>query len=452
MILTKTGKGEVHPVEAEYLRPIVHSLMDIDAYKIEARHCDKLALMVSGTPDALKNSHVGRYIAWGEKQGFHRGATCSQRGKARQWYDLTEYREADVLWSKAHQYRHCAPLNLDARPVNCNLYTVEARTGVDPLLMAGILNSSPVVLAKHLYGRPAGVEGNLKTEIVDVNMMPVPDWSIASPAITKRIIAAMATISERDIVGLLSPRRLRRKSFTEREKLVELNALSDASELDQPDRHALDDAVLELLGVADKGERKRLRGALYDHLRAYFESVRAKEEEAIDNKRIAKKQSTLGADQIANDVVAEIDREYPALRRFYYDLTKGQAIGDGVRIPEHGVPELVDDLVTMGVRFVAGRNSEIVNTKSKVQAELVIAITNVGPRGKSLFLPRDEEQSRPFIDTLNGIAADRRRVARELIEARTADPELMQSAFDKVQSILMAGVSRPRRAAIAPAG
>ena len=450
--LAKTGKGEVHPVEAQYLKPIVHSLMDIDAYKIEARHCDKLALMVSATPDALKNSHVRRYIAWGEKQGFHRGATCSQRGKARQWYDLTEYREANVLWSKAHQYRHCAPLNLDARPVNCNLYTVEARTTVDPLLMAGILNSSPVVLAKHLYGRPAGVEGNLKTEIVDVNMMPVPDWSIASPAVTKRIIAAMTTISERDIVGLLSPRRLRRKSFTERGKLVELNALSDASELDQPDRHALDDAVLELLGVTDKAERKRLRGALYDHLRVYFESVRAKEEEAIDNKRIAKKQSTLGADQIATDVVAEIDREYPALRRFYYDLTKGQAIGDGVRIPEQGVPEMVDDLVTMGVRFVAGRNSEIVNTKSKVQAELVIAITNVGPRGKSLFLPRDEEQARPFIDTLHSIASDRRLVARELIEARTADPELIQSAFDKVQSILMAGVSRPRRAAIAPDG
>jgi methylase of polypeptide subunit release factors len=450
--LAKTGKGEVHPVETQYLKPIVHSLMDIDAYKIEARHCDKLALMVSATPDALKNSHVGRYIAWGERQAFHRGATCSQRGKARQWYDLTpDVVDADVLWVKERQYRFAALSNPEHFPANCRLYTVSFADGVDAECQSAILNSSLVVLSTLMFGRPVGVEGSWSTMVLDANMLQVPVCDGVSKKLRSKICEAHEKMSRRGILGFVSAQRLRRKSYTEREKLVELNALSDASELDQPDRYALDDAVLELLGVADKAERKRLRGALYDHLRAYFESVRAKEEEAIDNKRIAKKQTTLGADQIATDVVAEIDREYPALRRFYYDLTKGAAIGDGVRIPEHGVPEMVDDLVTMGVRFVAGRNSEIVNTKSKVQAELVIAITSVGPRGKSLFLPRDEEQARPFIDTLNSIASDRRRVARELIEARTADPELMQSAFDKVQSILMAGVARPRRAAIAPA-
>ena len=36
-------------------------------------------------------------------------------------------------------------------------------------MLGGVLNSSIVVLAKHLYGRPVGNEGNLKTEIVDVN-------------------------------------------------------------------------------------------------------------------------------------------------------------------------------------------------------------------------------------------------------------------------------------------
>ncbi len=449
--LAKTGKGEVHPIETEYLKPIVHSLMDIDAYKIEARHCDNLALMVSAKPDVLNGTHVGHYIAWGEKQGFHRGATCSQRGKSRDWYDLTpDVVDADVLWVKERQYRFAALANPEHFPANCRLYTVSFVEGIDAECQSAILNSSLVVLSTLMFGRPVGVEGSWSTMVLDANMLQVPVCDGVTKKLRSKILEAHERMSKRGILGFVSAQRLRRKSYTEREKLVELNALSDASELDQTDRHALDDAVLELLGVADKAERKRLRCALYDHLRAYFESVRAKEEEAIDNKRLAKKQSTLGADQIANDVIAEIDREYPALRRFYYDLTKGQAIGDGVRIPEHGVPEMVDDLVTMGVRFVAGRNSEIVNTKSKVQAELVIAIANVGPRGKSLFLPRDEEQARPFIDTLNSIASDRRRIARELIEARTADPELKQTAFDKVQSVLMAGVSRPRRAAIAP--
>lgn len=42
--LALTGTGEVHPIESEFLEPIVHSLMDIDAYRIERRHCDKAAI------------------------------------------------------------------------------------------------------------------------------------------------------------------------------------------------------------------------------------------------------------------------------------------------------------------------------------------------------------------------------------------------------------------------
>lgn len=43
--LARTGTGEVHPIEREFLRPIVHSIMAIDSYRVERRHCAKLALM-----------------------------------------------------------------------------------------------------------------------------------------------------------------------------------------------------------------------------------------------------------------------------------------------------------------------------------------------------------------------------------------------------------------------
>ena len=38
-----------------------------------------------------------------------------------------------------------------------------------------MLNSTLVGLFKTFYGRFAGTEGNLKTEVVDVNLLEVPD-------------------------------------------------------------------------------------------------------------------------------------------------------------------------------------------------------------------------------------------------------------------------------------
>ncbi len=440
--LARTGTGEVHPLERAYLRPIVHSLMKIDRFIVGPDNRKGLALMIGVVPGELP-PYIARYVAWGEQHGIQNGSTVAQRGRARPWYDLTSYRQAVQLWSKAHQYRHCAPMNPDRGPVNCNLYTMEPRIEVDANLVAGVLNSSVVLLSKQLYGRPVGVEANLKTEIVDVNMMLVPDWSIASRPIARRVSRAMMTLAERDVKGLLSPRRLRRKSLIERGRAIELDALSDDTELDQPDRQALDDAVLELLGITDRTERRALRDRLYAHLRRYFEGKRAQEEEAIDNKRRTAAARTLGPDQVATDVFAEIEREHPALRRTYADMTRGSSEGDGIRIPATGEPTLVDDLITTGVRF-GERGGALVVTHSRGQAELVAAIAAVGPRGRGVFVPRDGARARELLDDLRAVAAARARIVRELVTARTIDADIVEPAIEQVLHKLLESVTRAR--------
>jgi hypothetical protein len=256
----------------------------------------------------------------------------------------------------------------------------------------------------------------------------------------------MRSLYRRDVIGLLSQRRLRRKTLTERGREAELNGLSDETELDQADRQALDDAVLELLGVSDARERERLREALYDHLDEYFENVRAKEEEAIDNKRRAARQVTIGVDQIAADVLSEIERDHPLLLRSYVDLYPGTS-GDGVRIPAGGEPAVMSDLVTCGVRFGEGRASQIVQTRNREQAQLVELIAHVGPRGRSLFVPSESELAFERITRLEGIRVSREGVVRELVEQRTSDPDLIERACSKILSALVAGPQRPRRAA-----
>ena len=63
--------------------------------------------------------------------------------------------------------------------------------------MVAVLNSTIVALWKTFYGRYAGTEGNLKTEVVDVNFLEVPDPRAASPAVARRIVAAFDRLTQR---------------------------------------------------------------------------------------------------------------------------------------------------------------------------------------------------------------------------------------------------------------
>ena len=441
--LARTGTGEVHPIERKFLQPIVHSIMAIDSYRIERRHCAKLALMARTGATA---PHLARYIAWGERQGYDKGATCVQRASARRgWYDLTPDAEAaEVLWVKERQYRFAALYNPQGYTANCRLYTVAFREGVDAPAQAAVLNSSVVVLSTLMYGRPVGVEGSWSTMVLDANMLLVPSVEGADAAVRKRLIDAHDRMTKRGIMGFLSERRLRRKSLVERGRGGELDALPDETELEQPDRQALDDAVLELIGYADPTARRSARDRLYAYLRRYFEDKRVQEEEAIDNKRRTAAARTLGPDQVAVDVMAEIERDHPGLRRTYLDLTRGSSEGDGIRIPASGDPRLLDDLVTVGVRF-GDKGGELVVTRTREQAELVAAIAAVGPRGRSVFVPREGARARELTDELHAIAAARARTVRELVSARTVDADILEPATEQVLRRLLVPIARGQK-------
>jgi hypothetical protein len=153
-----------------------------------------------------------------------------------------------MFWPKSQQYRHAAPFNDHAMQANCNLYDITPDQAIDAAALAGILNSTFVVLSKFLYGRPVGNEGNLKTEVVDVTMMPVPDPRAAKPAVLEKVATAFRVLKERQAMQFLSERRMRQMAFSKAGRSSELEQLSDLCELDMDDRRSLDDAVLEMLG------------------------------------------------------------------------------------------------------------------------------------------------------------------------------------------------------------
>jgi len=440
------GRGEIRPIESCYLEPEIHSLMEIDGFTVSPENCSRMILLVGETKDKLTGSHVAKYIRWGEKQNLHKGATCSSRvTEEREWYDLTGHRRGTLFWSKSQQYKHAVPLNDLNLQCNCNLYDVHPLMGVETSVMAGVLNSSWVVLSKSQYGRPVGVEGNLKTEVVDVNMMLVPNPTKATTHARARITQAFNRLKQRKALMFLSERRLREMSFTKSGKKDEMDNLSNDSELDMPDRKELDDAVLEMLGVESPQRRQELIDELYSYLREYFEFTRQKEEKAIINKNTAKRRGPARPGEIAAQIYKDIAENHPQLLRQYDpDFLDRSKPFDTFEIPAEGTAELFSDMfVKHGVRFMKGtkRRIALVETTSQVQDELMVLVANSGVRGL-VRLPHEDDECRRVLQEYEGFINQRENQVRQLIKERTADEGIQEEIYEALAPMLLN--ARPR--------
>jgi len=98
---------------------------------------------------------------------------------------------------------------------------VEEDAGLSPVVLAAVLNSTLVGLFKSYYGRYAGTEGNLKTEVVDVNLLDVPDPRLASAAVAKKLRDAFEKLCERDTGPLVEQEFMDCHSAERARKLAE---------------------------------------------------------------------------------------------------------------------------------------------------------------------------------------------------------------------------------------
>jgi type I restriction-modification system DNA methylase subunit len=240
--IIRDGEGGLHLVEARYLEPEFHRLTEANRIVVTAQDVKKKVINAPVARAGLRGTRLARYVAYGEGKGWQQGSTVSSRAKTRPWYDLgllPKSERAQMFWPMSQQYRHLVPWNEDGMPCNHRLFDIWARQGIDGRLLWGVLNSTVVALSKHQFGRLAGIEGNLDTEVIDVKMMLLPDLRTASAAMAKRIVEAAEDLSKRTVARTL------RDEFT------------------LEDRQRLDDGVLELLGLENDGERKELRARIY---------------------------------------------------------------------------------------------------------------------------------------------------------------------------------------------
>ena len=435
LVMAGEKRGEIKSIEAKYLEPELHSLMEIKGFKVRPEDCSRLILLVGEPKRNLKRTYVKEYIAWGESQGFHLGATCQARiTPDRDWYDITNHPRGELFWPKTQQYKHTIPINDANLQCNCNLYDLFPSDEIEPKLLAGILNSSLTVLSKHQYGRPVGNEGALKTEVVDVTMMQVV-LPLGPKGAKKRVIEAFDELAKRDALKFIPERRMREMAYGRAGREAELQELSDHCELDMSDRRALDHAVFELLGVRSERERNVWIDRLYAYLRYFFEQVRRKEELAIGNKNVSKRKGAVSPQDLAQKIYTNFHDNEPRWLRPYREFFR-DVIGDkhfeSYEAPRDGDAKVRADMVSVGVEFLRGAKMiGLTSTKLHEHAELLALVANEDRRDV-IRVPSDPLTCKKLTSTYASFLRDRNHRLRESVAERVADEDIQQKVYDLI--------------------
>ncbi len=258
--IVEDGAGTYHPVEPTFLQPEMHTLRDHRRLVVRAKEMERVLLTVSAPLSAIKGTHAYRYVKYGEGMTYTSRKskavpvplrpTCATRDA---WFDLRlGPNRGFAFWPMAHHYRHVIPANPDGIVCNHRMFDL-LRADLNKAqcsLLVAVLNSTWIGLAKTFYGRYTGTEGSLDTEVIDVELIDVPDPRCATPEVAARVLAAFRRMGTRDIGRMVEDTLIECHTYA-RALEVASRPLKLPDELTQTDRRELDDAVFELLGVAN---------------------------------------------------------------------------------------------------------------------------------------------------------------------------------------------------------
>jgi len=256
-----TVKKRPFVIEAKFLRPVLFRLTHLSKLTVKGDDLPRVLVQIDVPIHALAGTHAASYIRFGERQGFHRREDCRRREP---WYAVPVAAPGPIVWSISQQYRHLIGWNPDSIVANHNFFYLGSRNDDDRLLCA-ILNSTVVGLFKEFYGRPAGREGAIKTEGMDIRRTLIPDPRIASGAIKSQILKSFDS--------------LLRRSYPSDQWLSEQFVWQE--------RQSLDDAVLQLVGFTDPRTRSEVCKELYEDIEGVYRARRDVELKAQRNRGVA---------------------------------------------------------------------------------------------------------------------------------------------------------------------
>ncbi|MEX0776983.1 MAG: N-6 DNA methylase [Phycisphaeraceae bacterium] len=430
------GAGTRHPIEPKFIAPEVHSLMKVDRPVVRLSDLDRVVVLVPAPLAAIKGTHAYRYIKYGEQATY-----ASKKSKAvpvpqrimcagrEPWYDLTTSVDPGfAFWPMAQQYRHIIPGNPESLICNQNFFALTSGTlnKKEKRALVAVLNSTVLGLFKAFYGRFTGTEGNLKTGVMDVNLIDVPDPRNLSDSLAGRLSDAFKSMCKREIGPMVEEALKDCHSY---DRALELASRPSTlpHELTQPDRRELDDAVFELLGVADAAERSALIDRLYEAVTLHFRDIRVTEIQKMEDRRGGSAGKFSVTDHAADawDALDLVD--LTPLAEWVKAHAKGEC--EEIEIPAER-PVHVDASGMFDAETVYFGKSRRKHTvcASRGQAELIARMAELGVTG-SVCTPRSNEDTMKLLDAVNHRHAAAAARLKELADSRSGDSDTQDQVF-----------------------
>lgn len=332
--IVHAGDGSTHFIEKQYLQPVAFNPMEFSSAEVTSANATRSALCVSKKKNELKGTSVLKYIRWGEKEGFDDRSTCANRDP---WYELSFPPPGHALWTMTQRYRYIVPYNPTQMLSNKRLFNITADCGVVPEVLCAVLNSTICALSRYCYGRLQGGDPVMETEVVDVKMMLVPDPRLASESVRSRLVAALDSMRQREIGHLVA---------------VDGEGDEPSGDLAMPDRQELDDAVLELLGIGDPGERAALRAELYAEITKMYRAIRTAEKKMQGFRSESARRGRVTPKSLAGEIWESLEKK-PTLRTLSDFAAEDEA--EEIELPD-GKSAAVNDLWNHNSLHIAGKH------------------------------------------------------------------------------------------------
>jgi hypothetical protein len=387
--IIRASDNSAHAVEADYLEPVLPSLMGIESVEITREDLEHFVLLVEGPKARLQNQHVLKYIRWGEKQALHERPSCASRNP---WFDLTSTTRAPIILPKIQQYRHIISWNEHHFICGSALLEVTPRGGINAAALCALLNSTVCALAKHVYARQHGREGSIQLDVYAANMLLVPDISHAAPEL-------LTALSE-------SLNRLRQR-----------RSLDLDEEFDLADRRELDDFVLQVIGIRDAEDRATFLERLYGQMREMYGATREVEKEMQVYRRRMARRGKLTPRSIAAEIWESFDKS--DLRHFPDDFISDGISQEVIRLaPAHKI-QLINDLFQKGVLKA---NGDTYSLRDPERASFAARVLEEGHSGK-VGIPNDPQVCIRVLGEHNRYRADMERTFGERAAEYSGDED-----------------------------
>jgi len=246
-------------IERRFLRPVILRPADIRTPEIRAEDLDTFLLIADQPRRKLKGTDVEGYIRWGEKQGFHRTATCAARGG--DWYRLSARQPPALILPIRNKMKLVLGLNTCGAQVDNTCLEVRPDQSFGHDVLAPLLLATFAFIARHAEGRSYG--RMLEVRTYEAALLTLYDPRKLPPPEVDHLLSAFERIRSQPFDWLVR-------------------------EMETPDREAFDRVWLSIHGYRTAAEQDAALRAIRDAVRRISNEMNAQEQAWVKDRPAAR--------------------------------------------------------------------------------------------------------------------------------------------------------------------